>query len=266
MKKQIISTILMIVVILSAAGVSGCLENESSENTSLENESPENTNVEWGENISEFYPTDLYVRETDGNRTLELRLRERIYVDESNITVSMSSDVINVNLPIAEGNNGSYIEWFPLDISNLTLETGKMYTVLVNGDEEVRSGFILNDNETTTFIPASIHGMKITSDKTTASVVIFGYTGDLSAYSLPGEEITEDTDGKTYKIYFPVKRVYDGGSINASAHSYQKTIPIASLNELEDGTYKVRVNGIELMFTVKNHKISNTSSYGNFTQ
>ncbi|WP_318785716.1 hypothetical protein [Methanimicrococcus hacksteinii] len=223
-----------------------------------------------------------YVRDLDlhsisaandgGNTTLWIQLRSSFAVDEANVTAAFSSGTIHVQLPTNEEADNGYKSWrsVRINISGLTqYEIEKFYPVLINENEELRSGFIFEADNTIRIYPAYPESIIIGTDGTDVFVSTAVSTGIDPIYLIDDERIETSAhfdENKTYEIYIPVREQSpeDGTVVPALALIYDHTFSIGKLADLEDGLYKVRVNGVETSFEVIDRDLYHIKNYGSY--
>ncbi|WP_316557369.1 hypothetical protein [Methanimicrococcus hongohii] len=206
----------------------------------------------------------IFVRKYDGQILLDLNFKNAYNIDS--VTKTVSDDVVYIGLPFDELSRPMNRQ-YTIDITNLTqYETGTFYTVLINEDEEIKSGFVFEENDTLKIYPAGVESIIISSDGTNVLVSSWVSTGTRSAFSIDDEMIEESEkfdENQTYKIYIPaVQKNYE--AITLEMALYEKQFSIGKLNEMEDGVYKVRVNGYEASFTVLDHEVWYIRNYGSY--
>ncbi|MDV0445292.1 hypothetical protein MmiAt1_08600 [Methanimicrococcus sp. At1] len=252
MKKSILIALSVFAVAVLAVSFSGCLASDD--------KAPETSaNPAVIQSISYYtFPVN------DGNVTAEILVQiqgtHSQSVDKDNITVTVDGDKIYVNVPVVNSS--------PVNTKDLGFETVEVvlgakdgfkdgeYTVIVNAgtEKEFTSTIKFEDGELYFFRPGVIGDITVGNDgnniTVNADVVLGG-----SAETIDKENIT--TSGKfengVYEISIPVQ-VQDGIT-TLNLIYVQESFVIGQLDQLEDGTYTVLVNGAEVSFTVENNQI-----------
>ncbi|MDR2944713.1 MAG: hypothetical protein LBU81_06520 [Methanosarcinales archaeon] len=254
MKKSILLTLAVLAAAVLAVGLSGCLSSGDEKTVVIENPAAIQTVNYYTIPVgSDTVTADIMVI-IQGTRSQS--------VDEKNITATLIDKEIYVNVPVV---NSSPVNTKDLGYVNVTVTLGTKdqftdggYKVIINNgtDKVFTSAIKFEDGQLYSFYQGArtIGGIVIGADgnniTATVNVSLSG-----SAESVDKENIT--TSGKfengRYEISIPTQ-IRDGVSTLSMIYT-QESFVIGQLDQLEDGTYTVSANGVEVTFTIENSQL-----------
>lgn len=252
MKKSILLTLSVLAVAVLAVSFSGCLASGDDKPVVVDNPAAIQSIT--------YYTFPVGGDNVTADILVQIQGTHSQSVDKENITVTIIGDKVYVNVPVV--NSGS-VNTKDLGYVNVEVVLGTKdqfkdgeYTVIVNGgtDKEFTSDIKFEDGQLYSYKPGSIGDVVVGTDGNNitvdASVVLGG-----SAETVDKENIT--TSGKfengKYDIYIPTQ-IKDGITTLNLIYA-QESFVVGQLDQLEDGTYTVSVNGVEVTFTVENGEL-----------
>lgn len=252
MKKTTLLALSVFAVAVLAVSFSGCLSSADDTPEVIENPAF----------IQSISYTTLPV--SDNNVTagilVQIQGTHSQSVDQDNITVTLIGDKIYVNVPVV---NSGAVNTKDLGYENINVVLGTKdqfkdgeYTVIVNSGtgNEFTSDIKFEDGQLYYYKPGTVGDITIGADGNDITVDVSVILGG-SAETIDKENIT--TSGKfedgVYDIYIPTQ-IKDGMTTLNLIYA-QESFVVGQLDQLEDGTYKVSVNGVEVTFTIEDHKL-----------
>jgi hypothetical protein len=252
MKKSILLVLTIITAAVLAVGFSGCLGNAddvNSSNVTIKNPAAiqSATISTSGDEVVAYVHVMIF-----GTHSQK--------ADIENIVVDISGKTINVNLPVTES---SAVNTRDIGYETVKIVLGKKdqftngdYTMVINGGTDkkfvmdfkfVDSDLYYTKNASVSTAVIEANGNKILLNTT----VSLG--GSAENVDEEGITVTGSFDKNNVVVTIPAQ-IKDGiTTLNIKWESV--TTEIGQLDQLKDGTYTVIVNGEEVPFTVKDHKL-----------
>ncbi|WNY24197.1 hypothetical protein MmiHf6_15270 [Methanimicrococcus hongohii] len=252
MKKTILLTLTVLVIAVLAVSFSGCLASGDDKPVVIDNPAAIQTVTYYTYPIDGDTVTASILVQIQGTHSQS--------VDNDNITVTIIEDKIYVNVPVV---NSSAVNTKDLGYETVEVVLGTKdelkdgeYTVVVNGgtDKEFTSDIKFVDGQLYYYKPGSIGDITIGADGNNLTVDITVILAG-SAETVDKENITVSDkfeDGK-FEIYIPTQ-IKDGITTLNLIYA-EESFVIGQLDQFEDGTYTVFVNGIEVTFTIENGEV-----------
>jgi len=181
-------------------------------------------------------------------------------VDKENIAVNISGKDINITLPVI---NSSAVNTRDIGYETVTVVLGKKdqftdgsYKIIVNGgtDKEFETSFRIVDGALYYTKNAGVHTSIIEAD---GNKIMLNTTVSLggSAETVDEQNITVSGTFEKNNIVVTIPAQVKDGITTLNIKWESVTTEIGQLDQLKDGTYTVIVNGVEVPFTVKDHKL-----------
>ena len=181
-------------------------------------------------------------------------------LDKDNITVNMNGNSVYVNVPVIDS---SSVNTRDFGYETVEVNLGKKsqfknidYKLIINGNtpKAFTSNFKFAGGDLYTYYPAVIDNVvvEVIDGKVVInSKVVRG--GSAETLDKDNIIVSGTLQNHDVSVYIPLQ-IKDG--ITTLIIGWENVvIEIGQLDELEDGTYTVTVNGIETHFTVSNHQL-----------
>ena len=252
MRKSILMILTIIVAAVLAVGFSGCLGSADDKNASeVTIENPAGIQsasvVTEGDNLVAYIQVIIY-----GTHSQK--------INTDNITVDISGNKVNVNVPAIET---SAVNTRDIGYETITVVLGKKdqfkdgdYKLIINGgtgkesvtDIKVLEGIFYFTKD------ASIHTIVVESQR---NKLVLNTTVTLggSAETVDKQNITVIGSFEENDVAVKIPAQIRDGITTLNIAWENVVVEIGQLDQLEDGTYTVTVNGEEVSFTVKDNKL-----------
>lgn len=250
MKKTIFLALSVVAVAVLAVSFSGCLATGDDKPVIIDN--PASI-----QSITYYTPVDS--DKVTAEILVQIQGTHSQSVDKENITVTVSGNNIFVNVPVV---NSSPVNTMDLGYEAVEVVLGNgfkdgEYNVIVNTgtDKEVTSVISFENGELSYYKPGSIGDVVIGTDGSNITVDVNVVLGG-SAETIDKDNITvsdEFKDGEL-EICIPVK--VTGSFTTLNLIFAQESFVIGQLDQFEDGTYFVTVNGVTAGFTIEDGKLT----------
>ncbi|MDR0768106.1 MAG: hypothetical protein LBE57_06720 [Methanosarcinales archaeon] len=257
MKKSILVILSVLAVAVLAVSFSGCLATGDDKPAGVDHPVIDNPAV---------IQSITYHTFPFGSNTVTANILVQIQgtfsqsVDTDNITVTIIGDKVYVNVPVTDSSEQNTRD-FGYENVEVVLGTKDQfkdgdYTVIVNGgtSREFVSKIKFTGGQLSSFKPGNIGDIVIGSDGNNITVNVSVMLGG-SAETVDKGNIT--TSGKfengKYEIFIPTQ-VKDGITTLILIFA-QESFVVGQLDQFEDGTYTVSVNGVEVTFTIENGRL-----------
>lgn len=251
MKKSILMIFAVFAVAVLAVAASGCLSSaDEPQNNSTVSAAPAQSVIIYTQGDNVMASVTAMIMGTH-SQTL----------DTDNVSVNINGNRVDITIPAV---NSSPVNTRDLGYEQVTVVLGKKdqftagqtYTVTVGGREESKYTFEIVDGTLYSFMPASIESLTVETNGNdivaTALIAIGG-----GSNSIDTENITQasgfNADGE-HVISIPLK-IRDGPSTMEMKWGEEK-FTVGQLDQMENGTYTVNVNGYIVSFTLTDGQLT----------
>ncbi|MBZ3935705.1 hypothetical protein [Methanimicrococcus blatticola] len=247
MKKSILLALSVFAVAVLAVSFSGCLASGDDKTVIIDNPATIQSVT--------YYTFPVNGDDVIADILVQIQGTHSQSVDKENITVTIIGDKIYVNVPVT---NSSPVNTKDFGYEKVEVVLGTKdqfkdgdYTVIINcgTEKEYTSDLKFEGGELYSYGPGSVGDVAVGTDGNNITVDVNVVLGG-SAETVDKENITSSgkfEDG-VYEIYIPTQ-VKDGVTTLNLIYA-QESFVIGQLDQLEDGTYTVSVNGVEVTFTI----------------
>ena len=252
MKKSILTLFSLLAVALLFTSAGGCLEKINADIAP----SPKST-------MSSGCIDSVVIYEKDGNIIAVIQIiLQGTYaqtLDKENITVKLNANNVEVYVPVItkEGPNTKNLGYETVEVvlgKANDFENGKKYNVVMNEDKGLKYAFMIEDDVLTTFMPAPIVNAEIKADG--KNIIVSVKTAISGSQSVDTANLVKSGNNE-YDLYIPIKTA--GNVMTLDIKWVTQDFILGDFTQLEDGIYKININGQTVTFEIQNNALIDSS-------